>query len=540
MAVEESGTAMSDGIIIEATQRPVYNFLSTPMNRSDGSTYITTSINPEIDPVEIINTHSAHLFLHKAIVYKIKRSIAYSYLDMTSLASRELLCKRELEINKPVLPNIYLDVVPIIRSADGSLSFDQHGEVVEWVLRMNRFNEHQVLDTMAREGQLTVELTHRLGIALAEFHAKLDTKVVTDGHERIAEVVHELIYEFSVLENPLACHAVSLFSKLALMHLNKNQKLLNSRASDGYIKRCHGDLHLRNVLVQNGTPVPFDALEFNERMATTDILYDLAFMIMDLSHRGLREHENNVLNAYLLHSDPANTVALALLPLFLGCRAGIRAMTTAQAAAANLQNSVALSTEASKYLHAATNYMSVKPATLLAVGGLSGTGKSTIAKQLPTHLAASPGAVLLRSDAERKAALGMPEYDVLPTENYTAESANANYQRLSIKAAGALSAGYSVVVDATFLDQRQQRHFEALARSTCSKFIGIWLSAPLEILRNRIVERKSDASDATIGVLEEQFRNDHTAPGWHQIDVNCDAAEALHQCLMLIVADSRN
>ena len=538
MAKERLGVDNTVSALVESSQLAVYHFLSAEI-AYNGDSRESAQNTHDKDEVENVNTHGAHLFLHEHVVYKIKRAIAYSYLDTTSLASRERLCKRELEINEPVLPDIYLDVVPITSSSDGSLSFDGNGKVVEWVLRMNRFDEHQVLDTMANEGRLSTDLAHQLGAALAAFHNQLEPAGVNDGYQRISEVVHELIHEFSVLKRPLADNLVSLFGKLALRHLGNNKTLLNKRASAGFVRRCHGDLHLRNILLQDGKPVPFDALEFDERMATTDVLYDLAFLIMDLSHQGLKEHENIVLNAYLLYSYQENTAALSLLPLFLGCRAGIRAMTTAQAAAIDQALSIQLSDEAERYLRAATEYMSGKHSTLITIGGLSGTGKSTIAAKLPTRLAPSPGAILLRSDAERKAALGMEETDMLPAEHYTVDATNANYQLLSDKAAAALAAGYCVVIDATFLDKIQQRAFENLAQTQGCRFIGFWLRAPHEILRARIVQREDDASDATLEVLESQIISSHSANDWHQIDAGCDESESLRQCLEIVVADNR-
>jgi len=260
-------------------------------------------------------------------------------------------------------------------------------------------------------------------------------------------------------------------------------------------------------------------------------------MIMDLAHRGLREHENIVLNEYLLHSPRANTDALALLPLFLACRAGIRAMTTAQAAQANTEHVAERRKEAEQYLRSAISYLEKTPATLVAIGGLSGTGKSTAAASLPTLLAPSPGAILLRSDAERKASHGIPENDNLPAESYTVDSARDNYQRLANKTSATLGAGYSVIVDATFLNTVEQEHFEQLAKDNGSHFIGLWLTAPIETLRTRVAQRTDDASDATLEILDAQVKANASAPNWHQVDASGNAAESLQRCLKVITTE---
>lgn len=484
----------------------------------------------------IVDTHAARLFLGKRIVCKIKRAVAYSYLDTTTLDSRRRLCERELELNRPDLPDIYIDVVPITRESNGRLAVKGVGKVIEWVLRMHRFEQSLVLDEIANAGRLDVKLAGRLGASIAHYHASRPRDLGGDGHARLREVIDELDAEFSLLGACLSRTDSTRFATEARHVLDRKRTLLDRRARAGFVRRCHGDLHLRNLLLHEGEPVPFDALEFDERLATTDVLYDLAFLIMDLGHRALPRQQNEVLNEYLLHAELENAEGLALLPLFLATRAAVRAMTSAQAATHDSSHGAALSAEASRYLAASLDYLTPRPAILVAIGGLSGSGKSTVAAALPTRIAYAPGAVLLGSDAERKSALGVDSTERLAPECYTASSAKDNYRRLSDKAGQALSAGFSVVIDATWLDTDKRVAVASLARQADVPFVGLWLDAPASILRQRIASRQGDVSDATVAVLDAQLQRVGSLPAnWQRIDAGGTKRDTLHHCLLEIV-----
>lgn len=495
----------------------------------------TPGVNQPQEKADVLTTHCAHLILHKDLVFKIKRALSYSYIDMTSLSKRKRLCQRELELNQPELPDIYIDVVPVTIDDSGQLELNGSGVPVEWVLRMNRFAECDVLDNVAKDGKLTLELADRLGKSLAQYHHRLNPLQVVDGHDRMAEIVSELRHEFSVLVSPLPTELTSQFHSLAQSALDSCRAQLDARGESGFIKRCHGDLHLRNILLRNDQPVPFDALEFDERLGTCDVLYDLAFLIMDLGHRQLQEQENRVLNQYLMHSAIENTSALSLMPLFLACRAAIRAMTSAQVANAASDNTNAGLEEATSYLRLAIAYLSVDKPTLIAVGGVSGSGKSTASQRLPARIACSPGAILLRSDVERKRLAGIDEYRHLPQSHYTLESSTILHEHLRRKASSALSAGYSVVMDATFLGEAEQQRIIELAHTLDVRFVGLWLTAPEDTLKSRISLRENDASDATLDVLDLQLSKSRSTAGWHVIDASGDRDETLQRCLECIV-----
>lgn len=519
---------------VEHSQQEVYRFLSGPESHSrDGSANDMSNSGLPI-PIEIISTHCAHVFLTETEAYKIKRAVSYSYLDMSLLARRHELCIRELHLNKSVLPEVYLDVVPITRGANGSLSINGDGEAVEWAVHMRRFDECAVLDNIAQRGDLSPAIARQLGVAIAEYHGQLVSESVVDGYERIREVVQELIDALNEHKGLFDEKDLARFREAGLQELEACHSALNNRASSGFVKRCHGDLHLRNLLMVRMRPLPFDALEFDERLATTDVLYDLAFLLMDLGHRGLRQQENIVLNDYLLHSDHRHYAALSLLPLFLFCRAGIHAMTSAQAAVHNADYYAAASQEARQYLLLASSYIVKRSPVLIAVGGLSGSGKSTVAAQLPIRVAGSPGAVLLRSDAARKTAMNMEEIEKLPASHYTAAAASENYQLLLDLAGLALDAGHSVVLDAVFLSAEYREAAGEIAASKGMPFYGLWLTAPASVLRKRIATRSNDASDATIAVMEKQLERSVGKNTWHAVDASGSVQATLDGVIQLL------
>jgi len=518
----------------EFLQRPVIGFLSEICAYEptrNFSLYIRTS-NKDI--VSRISTHSAHLFLIGELVIKIKRAVRYSYLDMTSLSSRHNLCCRELELNKPVLPQIYQSVIPITRETDGTLQFNGSGTIVEWALCMRRFDEKAVLDNIAQENRLSVDLSKKMGLSIAKYHQSLESADVRDGHVRIREVIEELVEELALYRAVFSEGRLDEFQRRGLKELDSCKSLLNERAQQGYVKRCHGDLHLRNLVLIHDVPVPFDALEFDERMATTDVLYDLAFVLMDLDHRALFAQSNGVLNEYLLHSDEQSIIGLRLLRLFLSCRAGIRAMTTAQAASLETEASKSLQNEARSYFALALKYLDRQKSVLVAIGGFSGSGKSTVAMSIADVLGRPRGALLFRSDTERKVALGIAETATLPEQHYTEKASLENYQRLIKKSELALDAGQSVIVDAVFKDNDCREAVEEIALKRNVPFFGFWLDAPVEVLENRIKQRKNDASDATIDVLKKQLSADLGCINWYIVDAGDTLENVLAQVCSIL------
>ena len=318
------------------------------------------------------------------------------------------------------------------------------------------------------------------------------------------------------------------------------------------MRRCHGDLHLKNICLIDGAPRLFDGIEFNDDLSVIDTLYDLAFLLMDLEHRGRRTLGNIVLNRYLRSGGQVS--GLAALPLFLAARALVRAMVNASAAELEEEDETAAGpgsvaaeafrTEAAAYFEQAAGFLAPPGPCLVAVGGLSGSGKSSLARALAPDLGAAPGALILRSDVVRKQLFGVDDEVPLPEEAYRPEVSRRVYEELRRRAWNALAAGHAVVVDALHNRPDDRAAVEAVTRDPelsesaqrggAPPFHGFWLDAPPETLMERVTKRhraRSDASDATPEVLKKQLTQ---APGplaWRRLDATRDlqalAAEAL-------------
>jgi len=286
---------------------------------------------------------------------------------------------------------------------------------------------------------------------------------------------------------------------------------LAARAEAGRVRRCHGDLHLGNLVLMEDRPVPFDALEFDERLATIDTGYDLAFLLMDLDRRVARPAANRVLNRYVARSGDSGLVAG--LPPWLSLRAMIRAHVAARRGDA---------AEAATYLAAAEAYLAPAPPVLVAIGGLQGTGKSTLARALAPALGAAPGALVLRSDEIRKFMAGVPPETRLPADAYAPARSAAVYAELYARAAEAMAAGHAVIADMVFLDPAERRAVQSA--SGAARFVGLWLEAPLAVLEARLASRTGDASDADAAVLRATAARDPGPITWQRIDAsNADA-----------------
>ncbi len=483
--------------------------------------------------VQVIETHAALVFLAGSSAYKIKKAVQYPYLDFSTLAKRKSACERELEINQPHAPQIYLDVVPICRMKDGHLQIGGIGDPVEWAVHMCRFEHGELLAEVVERGKLERSFFDNLADAIIRYHDAAPRVVDGNGADRIAEIVNELCEAFDAAKGVIGDDQRTCFRRQSQQRLAGAAHRLNLRGQRGYVRRCHGDLHLQNVVVLNGRPVLFDAIEFDESIATIDTLYDLAFLIMDLEARHMRGEANRVLNRYISRSDDnANISGLQALPLFLACRSAIRAMvaiTRMDQAQCDTTRSFA-SKEVSSYFALTLALLEPQVPQLICVGGLSGTGKTTIARQLAPGIGGCPGALHLRSDVERKALFRVEETHRLAASAYTRKVSDHVYARLMRKAKLALLAGSSVILDAVFLNDAQRRHARRITEATGASFTGLWLDAGEKVMIERVTRRKGDASDATAAVIRQQMARPKDKIGWHRIDADGTIDDTLHKC----------
>jgi predicted kinase len=306
--------------------------------------------------------------------------------------------------------------------------------------------------------------------------------------------------------------------------------LIERRSQSGFVRRCHGDLHLANIALVDGKPVLFDAIEFNEALATIDVMHDLAFTIMDLVHYGCTEAANIVLNRYLNRTPPGNFQAVGLLPLFIAMRAGVRANVLLCRSTAD----TSLVERAKTYFSLARSALRPAPPCMVAIGGLSGTGKTVAARALAPRIGALPGAVILRSDVIRKIMRGIAELERLPSDAYHPSATAEVYARLAELAATIARQGHSVIVDAVFARESERSAIESAAREAGLPFIGIFLTADLAIRLQRIGRRCADASDATVAVAEAQEGYDLGKLDWIRIDAGGAPGATADLCVAAI------
>jgi len=465
------------------------------------------------DPVEVVQTHGALVFLCGDTALKLKRAVTYDYMDMGTPDLRHGLLLRELELNRPFAPEIYRDVLPVTQGRDG-LMLDGEGPVVDWVLRMWRFPAENELERIAERGAFDESLADATGAAIAAYHAQAPV-IDRAGSPLIADILAELGRVFAEFPGAAGTGRLAEWQADADAALAVLRPLLDTRGQEGHVRRAHGDLHLRNLVLIDGRPVPFDALEFDETLGTCDVLYDIAFLVMDLCHRGLGRQACRVLDAWLREARGSEDRGLAALPLFLSVRAAIRAMVLLQTdAARNIPGASA--DEVDAYLDLACAALETRPPVLIAVGGFSGSGKSVLARSIAPHLGALPGAVLLNSDRERKA--GAAQTARLDPADYGAEQRAAVYRAMLDRAQVILSAGQSVILDATFTDPRLRAAAEEVAEQAGVPFQGLWLEVPEPVLAARVRARKGDVSDADTDVLAVQLRAGHGPLDWDRID----------------------
>jgi len=463
-------------------------------------------------PQRRVDTHGAVVLLTGDRAYKLKRAVKFPYMDFSTVERRRAMCAAEIAINRLLAPEIYLGVAPVRRTAAG-LALGEVGEAatdaVDWLVVMRRFDEEGLLDRMAERGALTPGLMAALGARIAAFHDGLPPVraefCTPDAYRHsVAADGRQMIEVGDRLDPPTSLRLAEAMPAALEPYVG----LVARRLEAGAIRRCHGDLHLRNIVLLDGRPVPFDAIEFSERIANIDVLYDLSFALMDLCERGQRPLANRLLNEWLwriveLPAAP-HEEALALLPMFLSRRAAIRAFVDAQAAAVSGGDTA----RARDYQQVALSFLQPAPPRLLAIGGLSGSGKTTRALQLAPSIGRSPGAVVVRSDVERKRVAGVALEDRMPAGSYTAEASARTYAAFLARAERVLRAGHGVVLDAVFARPEERAAAEALAARVGVPFEGLWLDVPKDVALARVAARTGDASDATPAVVERQFGYD--------------------------------
>lgn len=493
------------------------------------------------EPIERIDTHAAVVFLAGSLAYKIKRPVRFPFLDFSTLALREAACRREIAIDRPIAPEIYRRVVAITREGDGGLMIDGGGDPVEWAVEMNRFDPNATLDHVLARGPLPSRLVEDLAETVARAEARATIRDAGAWYADVRGYIDQNAAAFRDRPDLFPPHETEALERTSLTRHAALADLVETRGRQGRVRLGHGDLHAGNIAVVEGKPLLFDAIEFDDAIATGDVLYDAGFLVMDLEARGHRAEARAFLDRWLVETvrvelrrgaptldDPARALedvlfgeidALEALPLWLSVRAGLRAKIAA-ATASHLGNEgrAAKEVEARQFFDLATAALAPATPRLVAIGGFSGSGKSTLAKALAPLLDPAPGAPILRSDVLRKLLAGVRDDVRLPASSYTREASARVYDLLTHAVSRALAAGRSVIADAVALRPEERARFAAIADAVGVPFTGIWLTVAPEVAAARVGARVGDASDADAAVVAFQTGVERGPLDWIEID----------------------
>ena len=487
--------------------------------------------------VEKVETHTAVVFLAGPHAWKLKRAVRFEYLDFSTVERRRILCEAEVQLNRRTAPTLYRGVVPVTRTSDGSLALGGSGAAVDWLVQMERFDQEALFDRLAANGRLELDAMTPLAQAIAQFHRNAEPRRDHGGKARMQWVIDGNAAGFAEqgagILSPAECASVTSDARSELACCGA---LLDARREAGSVRQCHGDLHLRNIVLLNGQPTLFDAIEFNDKLSCIDVLYDFAFLLMDLWRRKLPRHANAIVNGYLTETNDLEGVRL--LPLFLSCRAAVRAKTSATAARmqSNTANAGELEQLARQYLVMAQELLHPPAPSLIAIGGLSGSGKSTLAMALAPSIGAVPGALVFRSDEIRKQLCGVSPLQPLGPEGYTPEVSARVYDTLVDRATLAVRSGHSVIVDAVHARQADRAAIERAAATMSVRFCGLWLDAAESTVVDRISQRRLDPSDADEAVVRTQYAQDTGPIEWHRLDASRPVDGVLQEALRLAQA----
>ena len=469
------------------------------------------------DSIVVHETHGSWVFLAGDYAYKVKKPIKTGFLDYGTLSKRKHCCDQEVRLNRRYAPDLYLDVVPITER-DGEIRVEGTGEAVEFAVKMRRFPGDALLSDCLKKGKIATEEVLQLAETVASFH---EAAASSDSKRRWGDpevVFREAIDNFTDLRgqfssSPLESNQLEQLDRLELWTRQAYQRLeelLKQRHDQGFIRECHGDLHLNNVVRLDGKWTPFDGIEFNEEFRWIDILSDAAFLAMDFAAQGHLDLERSFVSAYL--EQTGDYQAVPLMRWYLVYRAMVRGKVAAIRSSQPNQTAQALQTERRdclEHVGLAEQLTKSEAPRLWITHGVSGSGKSTGTEGLIQQ----HGALRLRSDVERKRLFGFrpsqrPRDEAQQRQLYSHSATQQTYERLAELASMLLRSGAPVVVDATFLQRRFRDMFQAIAAQENVPFRIVPFSADVSELERRIVERRrqhSDASDATLEVLRQQL-----------------------------------
>jgi len=471
--------------------------------------------NHPVNNIELIETHISWVILTGEFAYKIKKPVNFGFLDFSTLEKRKQFCEQELALNSRLAPEIYLDVVAI-NGTRNKPCISGSGETFEYAVKMAQFPQSAQLDNMLSAGKL--EFKHMIALArmTADFHQTNnianDTSEYGDKNSVYQPVEENFIQIDEHLDTAPYADMLSTLSQWSKSESVRLQAVFEQRKKNNFIRECHGDMHLRNLIWLNDRPMAFDCIEFNPALRWIDVLSEIAFLVMDLQDRQQYRLANQFLNSYLEFT--GDYAGLSILPFYLCYRALVRA----KVCALRLEQKNITADEVKKsrvelesYLKLAITYTQLPKPKIIIMRGLSASGKSTVSQKLLDDI----GAIRIRSDVERKRLFETTSKKdasgevgkSINTGIYSNDASQLTYAKLIELTSMTIQAGYSVIVDAAFLRREQRMPFQQLAQQLDVPFVIMEITAPAKLLRRRISQRKNDVSDADLAVLEHQLTN---------------------------------
>jgi uncharacterized protein len=512
---------MKQDLNADFSQREVMEFLLDPATHGCAEGGITR-----------VQTHLSEIVLAGHLVYKLKRAVQLPYVDFSTYKSRLSACLHELEFNRKTAPMIYRAVRKITRGKDGRLSFDGEGEEIDAVVEMTRFDEDAVLENMAKRHILANSTLEAVAREVARFHDSADMAAGNGDMSAVLDVNFAAFKSSNFFAEDLVARFDAGCRRLHAAHLG----LLSRRAQDGYCRRCHGDLHLRNICLIDSKPMLFDCIEFNADLSAIDVLYDLAFLLMDLWRLEQRAQANLVLNRYLDTRDDED--GLPLIPFFMALRAGIRAHVLATYATdCAMPDHEKIANDAHQYMALALRLLESSRARVLVISGKSGTGKSTIAAAIADRVGSPPGARILSSDRIRKQIFGAPVQAKLPAAAYSLAISEKVYAYQAAHAQAIATNGTGVIVDAVFDRLADRQRIEKAAQAANASFFAVQLVAPVATLLYRVATREPGPSDADASIVAVQHAKADGHNAWKKIDASGSQEQTVTHLAKIIEED---
>ena len=467
----------------------------------------------EVSAISVIETHISWVLLTGKYAYKIKKPVKYSFVDFSTLEKRKFFCYEELRLNRRLAPNMYLDVVAIYGSLEHP-SFSKSNVVIEYAVKMQQFSQQSLLDYLSAHDQLLKQYIEDMAKEIAEFHIAIDKATQPGEFGSPQDIKFWVNDNFQQIENNLEDDA-ALTSLIKIKNwsereFNKKYSDLQNRKDNGFIRECHGDMHLGNmVLIENKVTI-FDGIEFNDHLRWIDVISEVAFVMMDLVNRGHSGFAYRFINLYLQYTGDYD--GLIVFNYYIVYRSLVRAkvalLRITQKHLSKQQESQ-ISKEFKLYVDLASSYLVEKKVALIITNGLSGSGKSTYSESLLDVFSA----IWIRSDIERKRLHGLTAsahtQSDINKNIYSKQSSKETYAQLLKLSRIIIDSGYSVIVDACFLHQEQRDNFRILASELNVPFIILEFQATEEELKKRIIARakdKNEPSEADINVLEYQLK----------------------------------